>query len=111
MRLACCRVALLALALFGAARCADRSPAASGAARPAASPAAIESHSGENCAAKLSPDANAIYWVAAPDMHHDTDLASLLREKVMSMVVSGQLQRSAARPAAEQAAACLQLLF
>lgn len=107
MRRACCRVALLALTLFSAACCADRSPAASG----AASPAATKSTFGEVCAAKLSPDANAIYRVAAPDVHHDTDLANLLREKVMSMVVSGQLQRSAARPAAEQAAACLQLLL
>ena len=110
MRLACCRMALLALALFGAARCSDRLPAASGAASPAVGPAATENVSGESCAAKLSPDASSIYRVAAPDMHHDTDLPSLLREKVMSMVVSGQLQRSAARPAAEQAAVCLQLL-
>ncbi len=106
MRLACCRVALLALVLFGAARCADRSSPASG----AAGPAATGSTSGEDCAAKLPPDANAIYRAAVPDMQHDTDLASLLREKVMSMIVNGELRRSAARPAAEQAADCLQLL-
>ena len=106
MRPAFGRVAVLALALLGAARCADPPPAASG----AASPAATENMSGEGCAAKLSPDASSIYRVAAPDMHHDTDLASLLREKVMAMVMSGELRRSAARPAAEQAATCLQLL-
>ena len=110
MRRACCRVALLALALFGAARCADRPPAVSGAASSAASPAATESTSGKDCAAKLSPEASSIYRAAAPDMHQDTDLPSLLREKVMSMVVSGELRRSAARPAAEQAATCLDLL-
>jgi len=58
---------------------------------------------------KLSPEANLVYRAAAPDMRRDADLPSLLREKVMYMVFSDQLQRSAARPAAEQAAACLQL--
>jgi len=106
MRLACCRVTLLALALLTAARCADRRPADS----TAAGPAVIESASSENCAAQLLPEATSIYRVAAPDMNRDTDLPSLLRERVMSMVLSGQLRRSAARPAAEQAAACLQLL-
>ena len=110
MRPAFCRVALLALALFGAARCADRPPTASGAASPAASPAVTEGASGESCAAKLPPDASSVYQAAAPDMHHDTDLPSLLRGKVMAMVMGGQLRRSAARPAAEQAAACLQML-
>ena len=105
MRLACCRVALLALAL-GVTRCADH-PAAPGG---TASPVVTEGMSGEDCAAKLSPDASSIYRVAAPDMHHDTDLPSLLREKVMAMVMGGELRRSVARPAAVQAATGLQLL-
>ena len=106
MRLACCRMALLALVLLGATCCADRHPAASG----AAGPAVTEGMSGEDCAAKLSPDASSIYRVAAPDMHHDTDLASLLREKVMAMVMSGELKRRAPPPPAPHAATFLQLL-
>ena len=57
----------------------------------------------------LSPEASSVYRAAAPDMCRDADLAGLLRERVMYMVLSDHLQRSAARPAAEQAAACLQL--
>ncbi len=96
MRRVCCRVALLASALFGFAGCAVISEA--------------DSAAGESCAAKLSPEASAVYRAAAPDMHRDTDLPSLLRRKVMFMVFSDRIQRSAARPAAEQAAACLELL-
>ena len=105
MRVVCCRVALLAFALL-AARC-TAPPAGDGAVAGAAT---TGSAAGESCAAKLTPDASSIYRAAAPDMHSDTDLASLLREKVMPMVVSDQIRFSAARPAAEQAAACLQLL-
>lgn len=105
MRLICCRMALLASALFGFASCAA-TPTADSAVVGAAM---VESGGHESCAAKLSPEASAVYRVAAPDMHRDTDLPSLLREKVMYMVLSDQIQRSAARPAAEQAAACLQL--
>jgi len=83
MRLACCRVTLLALALLTATRCADRRPADS----TAAGPAVIESASSENCAAQLSLEATSIYRISAPDMNRDTDLPSLLRERVMSMVL------------------------
>ncbi len=99
------RMALLASALFGFASCA---------APPIADDAVVgtamaENAVGESCATKLSPEANLVYRAAVPDMRRDADLPSLLREKVMYMVFSDQLQRSAARPAAEQAAACLQL--
>ena len=106
MRFMYCRVALLAFALFGTARCADRPTAGSA----AADPGVAENAAGESCAAKLSPEAGSIYRAAAPDTRRDTDLASLLRQKVMAMVFSDQIQPRAARPAAEQAAACLQLL-
>ena len=106
MRLACCRAALLASALFGIASCADSHTVESA----AAGPVLTENAASESCTAKLSPDASSIYRAAAPDMRRDTELPSLLREKVMPMVLSGQMRRSTARPAAEQAAACLQLL-
>lgn len=101
MRIVCCRMALLSSVLLGLSSCA---------APPAADSATVaDSAAGESCAAKLSPEASSVYRAAAPDMRRDADLASLLREKVMYMVLSDHLQRSAARPAAEQAAACLQL--
>ncbi len=106
MPLVCYRVALLASVLFGSASCAVI-PKTDNA---VADPTVAESAAGESCAAKLSPEASSVYRAAAPDMHRDTDLPSLLRRKVMLMVFSSQIQRSAARPAAEQAAACLQLL-
>ena len=106
MRVVCCRVALLALVSLAAARCAA-SPSGDGTV-----PGAVVAGSapGESCAAKLSPDASSIYRAAVPDMRRDTDLPSLLREKVMPMVASDQIELSAARPAAEQAAACLEQL-
>lgn len=106
MRLACCRAALFASALFGIASCADSRTAQSA----ASGPALAENTATESCTSKLSPDASSIYRAAAQDMRRDTDLPSLLREKIMPMVLSGQMRRSTARPAAEQAAACLQLL-
>ncbi len=105
MRVFCCRMALLASALFGLASC-GASPTVESA---VVDTALAERAGGESCAAKLSPEASLVYRAAAPDMRRDADLPSLLREKVMYMVISDQLQRSAARPAAEQAAACLQL--
>ena len=65
---------------------------------------------GEGCAAKLSPEATLVYRAAALDMRHDTDLEVLLRERVMVLVFTDQLDRDAARPAAEQAAVCLEQL-
>ncbi len=106
MRPVCCRVALLASVLFSSASCTDTPKADSA----VDSSTVAESAVGESCAAKLSPEARAVFRAAAPDMRRNTDLPSLLRRKVMFMVFSDRLQRSAARPAAEQAATCLQLL-
>ena len=105
MRHICCRMALLASVLFGFSSCAAPPKADSA----MADAAITDSAAGESCAAKLSPAASSVYRAAAPDMRRDADLASLLREKVIYMVLTDHLQRSAARPAAEQAAACLQL--
>ncbi len=106
MRFVRCRLPLIALALLVSARCS--APPSENSTIVGA--AATESAAGESCAAKLSPDASSIYHAAAPEMHRDTDLRSLLRAKVMPMVATDQIQISAARPAAEQAAACLQLV-
>lgn len=106
MRVVRCRLFLLAFALLAFARCAAPPVKDS----TAASAAAAEGTAGASCAAKLSPEASAIYRASAPDMRRDTDLPSLLREKVMPMVASNQIEFSAARPAAEQAAACLELM-
>jgi hypothetical protein len=106
MRRACCRLALLAPVLFGSASC-SATPKTDDAGN---APTAKAIAAGESCAAKLPPDASSIYRVSAPDMRRDTDLRSLLRKQVMFMVIKDEIQRSAARPAAEKAAACLQLL-
>jgi hypothetical protein len=77
---------------------------------PNASPALADPAAGEACAKTLSPPALKIYQAAAPDLKPDTDLATLLRAKTRPMVMSGDMTRSTARPAASAAAVCLRSL-
>ena len=76
----------------------------------AATPAIADPAAGAACAANLGPAASTIYQAAAPDLHADTKLPDLLREKVRPMVISGKIDQSTARPAAQSAAACLMAL-
>lgn len=64
----------------------------------------------ERCAGQLSPKASAIYQDIAPHMMPDTNLEALMRQRVMRMIVTGDLSMRAARPAAEKAAECLEML-
>ena len=64
----------------------------------------------ERCAGQLSPKASAIYHDIAPHMMPDTNLETIMRHRVMMMIVTGDLSMRAARPAAEKAAECLELL-
>ncbi len=62
------------------------------------------------CASKLAPEARRIFDAAAPDMHTDTDLKSLLRARIMPMVITGTMTANEARIAAYQAVPCLNKL-
>ena len=100
------RGAALALVSVGFAGCtvAPRTEAAK------AGPEVAQGSTHEGCVAKLSPEAGLVYRASALDMRHDTDMPTLLRERVMMLVFTGRLERDAARPAAEQAAVCLEQL-
>ena len=104
MRLNFSRVALVASAILGAASCSP-APRASSAGAVVARDATAQS-----CPTKLSPQASLIYQGAALDMRSDTDMPTLLREKVIALVFTDRLAASEARPAAEQAATCLEEL-
>lgn len=86
----------------------------SGCAAPDAGPAgdipAASSAAAEACAIKLPPAAGIIYRDAAPDVHAETNMESLLRVKVMMLIVRDHIKRAEARPAAERAVECLELL-
>jgi len=75
-----------------------------------AAPALADPAAAESCAKNLSPPALKIYRAAAPDMKRDTDIGAVLREKVRPMVMSGDMNRATARPAATAASFCLRNL-
>ena len=95
------RGALLALVSVGSAGCAVT---------PKSNTAVAQDSSNQSCVAKLSPEAGLVYRASALDMRRDTDLSALLRDRVIILVFTDQLSRDAARPAAEQAAVCLEQL-
>jgi hypothetical protein len=76
----------------------------------AASPALADALSATSCARTLSPEALEIYRAAAPDIRQDTDMVSVIRAKVIPMVMSGDMTRSTARIAATAASTCLRSL-
>lgn len=63
-----------------------------------------------DCASKLPPAASVIYNDASPDVHAETNMESLLRVKVLMLIVTDRIKRVEARPAAERAAECLEML-
>ncbi len=84
--------------------------AAGACAGPGPQQAAGSNPGAEACATQLSPKASAIYHDIAPHMTPDTNLETIMRERVMMMIVSGDMSMGAARPAAEKAADCLGML-
>lgn len=72
--------------------------------------ASADAAAGERCANSLSPLGLRIYRAAAPDLHADTDITTLLKAKVRPMVDSKEIDRATARPAAQAAGACLAAL-
>jgi hypothetical protein len=77
---------------------------------PPADVPATSAASAAECAAKLPPAAGIIYKDAAADVHAETNMESLLRFKVMMLIATDRIKRSEARPAAERAAECLEML-
>jgi hypothetical protein len=75
-----------------------------------AAPAFADTASGEACSKTLPPPALLIYRAASPDMKTNTDMAVLLRQKTIPLVMSGDMTRTTARPAAIAASSCLEQL-
>jgi len=75
-----------------------------------AAPALADPLAAESCAKTLSPAALSIYRAAAPKMTPGSDMASVLRSTVIPMVMSGDMTRKTARPAATAASFCLRSL-
>jgi hypothetical protein len=75
-----------------------------------AAPAFADPASGEACSKTLSPEALMIYRAASPEMHPDTNMETLLRRKTIPLVISGDMNMRAARPAATAASICLRTL-
>jgi len=61
----------------------------------------------EACAAKLSPEAKAIYSAAAPEFGSSADPRAFMRAKVEDLVKAGTVQRDSARSSATAARDCL----
>jgi hypothetical protein len=76
-----------------------------GVAHAQADPAAAEA-----CAAKLDPDARAIYVEAVPGIREGKDMRAVLTKVVMPKVMTGTMTKNTARPLAESASHCLALM-
>ena len=61
----------------------------------------------DTCATKLSAEAKLIYAAVINEVKPGADLREVVRSKARSLVLSGKLSRSQARPSAEAAGACL----
>ena len=68
------------------------------------------SQNAAGCVAGLNGDARRIYDEAAPKLAASTPIRDVVKSVTRGLVMNGQLTRSAARPAAEAAGQCLQLL-
>jgi len=71
----------------------------------AANPAAAQA-----CAAKLTPEAKAIYNAAAPKMTPTTNMRDLLKSTTFGLIMQGEVKQADARPSAIAAAHCLRNL-
>jgi hypothetical protein len=69
--------------------------------------ARADASAAQACAAKLSPEAQAIYSRAAPSVTPTTDLPSLLKSTVPGLVFEGAVRAATARESAIAAYPCL----
>ncbi|MBS7702600.1 hypothetical protein [Chelatococcus asaccharovorans] len=93
------------------ARAAVLAVSASAAITPAMITLAMASPAGAAaCAAKLGKSAQIIYNAVAPQVSGGGDLRGLVTDQTRGLVMSGQISRGDARPAAEAAGQCLEQL-
>lgn len=74
-------------------------------------PALADKKAGDACAAKLQKDSAAIYSASAAKFTPGADLRDIVKGVARGMVLSGNLSRDEAKPAAEAAGGCLKLLM
>lgn len=74
-----------------------------------ASPALADKAAADRCAAKLAPEARAIYVASAPLLVPGADGRMVVTEQTRKLVLSGKLDHMTASASAEAAATCLVL--
>lgn len=74
-----------------------------------AAPAFAGTAEATSCAAGLDANGQAIFNAVLPQVTPAIDLRGAVTSATKSLVMSGQISRSVARPAAEAAGACLKL--
>lgn len=72
-----------------------------------AAPSLAARAAADACAARLPGDAKMIYEASIGGVSPGVNMSDLIKSKTRSLVMSGKLDRGAARPAAEAAATCL----
>lgn len=72
-----------------------------------AAPARADQASAQACAQTLPPEAATIYKAAAPQITPNTDIVSVLKPTVRSLVMDGKVARPTARASAKLAYPCL----
>jgi hypothetical protein len=70
-------------------------------------PALADRAAADACATKLSPEAKLIFATVIGEVKPGANLPDVVRAKTRGLVMAGKLSRGQARPAAEQAGACL----
>lgn len=74
-----------------------------------AAPAFAGQAEAQSCAAGLDANGQMIFNAALPQVNPSADLKGVVTSTTKSLVMSGQLSRSVARPAAMAAGECLKL--
>jgi azurin len=74
-----------------------------------AAPAFAGTAEAESCAAGLDANGKLIFSTALPQVSPSADLRAVVTTATKSLVTSGQVPRSAAKPAAMAAGQCLKL--
>lgn len=77
----------------------------------ATAPVFADMQSATTCAASLTADQNLIYQSVLPSLTSETDLPSLVRTEVMTLVNAGRLSMSTAPDDARKASQCLQMVY